>query len=306
MLFVKFQGGLGNQMYQYAFYFHLKEKYPEIEVKADLDRYLYKKYLEHNGFELQDVFENMDLDVAATKEIMQSGGAYERHKYGIVDIIKRKIWNNYLWKRRIDTHNRRVTESEWSREFNSLTAEEIREYNLWLCGYWAGDWFWREADFDLAEIFKFRDTLDQKNSAVLEEIKASESVSIHVRRGDYIENHIKTPGMQYYINAVNILCAHYPHPYFFVFSDDKQYIKENFSFIDNVKIIDYNTGKDSYKDMLLMSYCKNNIICNSTFSMWAATLNQNENKMVIAPQEYLAAVAHGKKGNWLGIEAFYQ
>lgn len=217
MLFVKFQGGLGNQMYQYAFYFHLKEKYPEIEVKADLDRYLYKKYLEHNGFELQDVFENMDLDVAATKEIMQSGGAYERHKYGIVDIIKRKIWNNYLWKRRIDTHNRRVTESEWSREFNSLTAEEIREYNLWLCGYWAGDWFWREADFDLAEIFKFRDTLDQKNSAVLEEIKASESVSIHVRRGDYIENHIKTPGMQYYINAVNILCAHYPHPYFLCF-----------------------------------------------------------------------------------------
>jgi hypothetical protein len=74
-------------------------------------------------------------------------------------------------------------------------------------------------------------------------------------------------------------------PFFYIFSDDKSWVKENFD-IPNSYIVDCNVGKESWKDMYLMSICKYNINANSTFSWWAAWLNKNPNKIVIAPSKF--------------------
>ena len=74
-------------------------------------------------------------------------------------------------------------------------------------------------------------------------------------------------------------------PHFYIFSNDSLWVKENLK-LDNMTIVDWNSGKDSYKDMLLMSKCKHNIIANSSFSWWGAWLNNNSNKIVISPDKW--------------------
>jgi hypothetical protein len=76
------------------------------------------------------------------------------------------------------------------------------------------------------------------------------------------------------------------NPHFFVFSNDLVWVKENI-FIKNVTYVDCNAGKNSWKDMYLMSLCQHNIIANSTFSWWGAWLNKNKNKIVISPKRFL-------------------
>jgi len=116
-------------------------------------------------------------------------------------------------------------------------------------------------------------------------IKNLKSVSIHIRRGDYITNKTgpKFIGLDYYIKAIRTIENKVKNPTYFIFSDDivwgKQYLKlKNISYF-----VDNNHGKDSYKDMQLMSLCKHNIVANSTFSWWGSWLNTNKNKVIIKP-----------------------
>jgi hypothetical protein len=91
-------------------------------------------------------------------------------------------------------------------------------------------------------------------------------------------------GLRYYIDAIRKIKKDIRDPLFFVFSDDIIWCKENLSqFLDKSYFIDHNKGKDSYKDLLLMSACKHNISANSTFSWWGAWLNKNKNKICIKP-----------------------
>ncbi len=121
---------------------------------------------------------------------------------------------------------------------------------------------------------------------IAEEISQTNSVSIHIRRGDYLlENGAIEMG--YYSKAIRKLEQieelSEDEFDFYVFSDDERFAKEIFGKIKNYHIIDGNTGNKSYRDMQLMSLWKHNIVANSTFSFWGAYLNKNSDKVVIAP-----------------------
>ena len=130
------------------------------------------------------------------------------------------------------------------------------------------------------------------NVRMLARIRESNSVSIHVRRGDYLSSTYSSQfialGREYYEGAVKYIRGKITDPEFFIFSDDAQYIREAFNWLDNKEIVDINKGNDSYKDMMLMSNCKSNIIANSTFSQWAALLNDNPGRIVVYPAKYLS------------------
>ena len=292
MIIVKFQGGLGNQMYQYAFYQELKRKYPHIQIKADLDRYIFEKYKVHNGFELDSVFNNVCLDIATTNEILLSGGEYERHTKGIIDIAIKIIWNKSL---RYIKRNNCIFEKQW-KDFSNISENEMKNKDFWLCGYWAG------LRYENIPDFVFRKDLDTKNLLILKDIKKVRSVSIHVRRGDYVGvPTLDIIGIDYYKKAVKFLDNKIKNLKYFIFSDDKEYIERHFDFISNKYIVKNNVGNDSYKDMQLMSCCQYNIICNSTFSFWGALLNKNSDKIVIAPKGYLKSNYQEIKGQWIEI-----
>ena len=133
--------------------------------------------------------------------------------------------------------------------------------------------------------------MSDKNINVLHQIKNTESISIHVRRGDYLSPAVinlygNICTLDYYKNAINIVSNRSINPHFFIFSDDTEWARQNIK-IPNATYITWNQDKNSYLDMYLMSYCKINIISNSTFSYWAAMFNINKTSFVIYPQKWV-------------------
>ena len=113
-----------------------------------------------------------------------------------------------------------------------------------------------------------------------------------MRRGDYLTSG-KAQGflsldLDYYKRAVELIREKVENPVFFLFSDDEEFIRQEFSWIEDVRIVSGNVDDRSYMDMLLMSKCRHNITANSTFSEWAGLLNDNDDAIVIYPKKYMA------------------
>lgn len=145
---------------------------------------------------------------------------------------------------------------------------------------------------ELLEDFKLKKPLDSKNKKMLELIKNTESVSLHYRRTDYLKarvaNVMGSCTDEYYKAAVNIIAEKTRKPLtLFIFSDDPEWVTQNVHFDQKVVVVDINSGKKGYCDVELMKNCKHNIIANSSFSYWAAWLNENPEKIVIAPKIWM-------------------
>lgn len=169
--------------------------------------------------------------------------------------------------------------------------------NSFVKGNFQSEKYFESIESVIRDEFKFTKQLDLENLKWKNEILNSNSVSIHIRRGDYISlkqnaNKFAQIPLSYYQSAITYISQNLPSSVFFVFSDDIKWVKENLisdaplHFIEN-----NNTPQTSHFDMQLMSLCKHNIICNSTFSWWSAWLNNNPQKMVIAPQNWFADIS---------------
>ena len=120
-----------------------------------------------------------------------------------------------------------------------------------------------------------------KDSTLTQSINLKDSVSIHIRRGDYVNNaHHNLCDLNYYHEAIKYIKSKINNPTFFIFSDDIEWVKENLK-IDNAVYVS-GSGIKEYEEMILMSQCSHNIIANSTFSWWGAYLNKNYDKIVMA------------------------
>lgn len=131
---------------------------------------------------------------------------------------------------------------------------------------------------------------DILNFGISQEMMQTNSVSVHVRRGDYLNNEVHKPApLTYYQAAIGKVQAEVIDPHFYIFSDDIAWAREHLSFGQSPRtFLDHNTGAASYKDLSLMSCCQHHIVANSSFSWWGAWLNHKPNKLVIAPQTWLA------------------
>lgn len=137
---------------------------------------------------------------------------------------------------------------------------------------------------ELLKKFTLREKLDAKNQVMLEKIKSNKnSVSIHIRRGDYLKhNSYNVLDVNYYQEAMAKF-ANMEDLHFFVFSNDIPWVKKNIKFSAPHTFVDLNDELNGYKDMWLIKHCKHNIIANSTFSWWGAWLNENPEKIVVEP-----------------------
>ena len=141
--------------------------------------------------------------------------------------------------------------------------------------------------------FNFKLQPSEENIKIIELIEASNSISLHIRRGDYISNpnnaFYNTCDLEYYKKAISLMCEKTENPIFFVFSDDMAWTKANLDTNHLTYYVDVNDNQHNYEDMRLMSQCKHNIIANSSFSWWWAWLNQNPDKIVIAPDRWFVS-----------------
>ena len=178
--------------------------------------------------------------------------------------------------------------------------------NITMFGYYQNEQYFDNIASEIRNDFSFKNPLAGKNLELSEKIRSGKSISIHVRRGDYLTNkhaisNFVTCDIDYYKKAVEYILGKIDSPEFYVFSDDPVWVKNNVNFVNHpVSYIDWNNGSDSYIDMQLMSMCKHNIIANSSFSWWGAWLNPNTDKTVMAPDKWF----QDKKKNDL-LDNFY-
>jgi len=163
--------------------------------------------------------------------------------------------------------------------------------NIYLEGYWQSEKYFKHIESIIRNDFTYINETDSDNLKILNRIKGSESIAIHFRRGDYINNRKTNEvhgicSMEYYNSAVDYIAQKVSSPYFFIYSDVIEWVKRNLSIKYNKMFVDINTPEKASNDLRLISNCKHQIIANSSFSWWGAWLNQNPEKIVIAPKKW--------------------
>lgn len=281
MKIVKINGGLGNQMFQFAFYKALQHSNNN-EVFIDLSAYQGKQFqdginLLHNGFELPELF-SITYQEAPLKDVKK----LSTQPTNLLNRVLRK----YFTKK---TH---FIDKNFG--FNEELISKPLPSNIYLEGYWQTEKYFSHIKDELLKDFSFKTPLSKKNLDILEDA-GTETASIHIRRGDYLKTQtLNVCSKDYYLNAIKLLFSKANPKSILIFSDDIPWCKSDLKLeeyitnilkLNNIKIfyIDWNTGKDSYQDMQLMSKCKYHIIANSSFSWWGAYLDPNPEKIVIAP-----------------------
>ena len=169
-----------------------------------------------------------------------------------------------------------------------------------LDGYWQTENYFKDIESVIRDDLTLKRTMPLNLLALKEQIESSNSVSLHVRRGDYASNpatnayHGLCP-LEWYINAAMVMSEMVGKAHFYIFTDDELWAKSNIKF--NAPITFVPKGRDGEEafDLTLMSCCKNNIIANSSFSWWGAWLNKNQSKRVIAPTKWFQGAAHQTK-----------
>lgn len=266
MLVIACSAGLGNQMFQYAFY--CQKKYNLKNVKLDLSTF--DRYIPHNGYELEKLF-NLDIVYASKDDCIIAG-----KPTGFLSRIINKRKGIYYYPNS-------------SREAITFSKKLYNKSNGYLFGYWQSEKYFVNCSEEVRNSFVFKNPLDERNLKIKEKIQNENSISIHIRRGDYLkcENKIfqNICTLNYYKNAIEYMNKFVERPIYYIFSNDIEWCRKNLK-IKNATYVDWNVGKESYKDMQLMSYCKHNIIANSSFSWWGAWLNSNPNKVVCVPERW--------------------
>lgn len=271
MVIVRAQNGLGAQMYHYALYQAFLKCGKDCRMSLYYYKYhFYKRYgaIHEKSYQVDDVF--------GTKTIISS--KKDDEKLGSIDIQGRILRRLGIYKK---TYFR---EAEYPQQI--FNEKIFTMDNVYLDGYWQSYHYLDLVETELRQQFQFSQQLDERNESILQQIRLSNSVSIHVRRTDYLKvNFFTILGKDYYNKAIATMRRKIKNPLFFCFSDDIAWCRENIVGNDII-YVDWNTGKDSYIDMRLMSNCKHNIIANSTFSFWGAWLNSNPQKCVIRPEHF--------------------
>ena len=276
-------GGLGNQMFCYAFYKKLCREYPNVLFYMDISDVWDGRY--ERGAEFLRVFPNVEIKEASAKDIRQIEGKYTFTYRGKGSRYLRKVVD-FINKRTMETKKKFCITEELFEKKNGMISEKEWDEIQYFDGFWQNVEYYLPYMDELQHDFQYVAIEDEENRRLMKKIKDTYSVSVHVRRGDYVGEVLDILDTEYYSEIIRKVLEKQPESTFFFFSNDSEYVKREYAWLDNKIIVEHNTGMNSFRDMQLMSMCKENIIANSTFSMWAGMLNQNKDRVVYYPSHY--------------------
>lgn len=263
-------GGLGNQMFQYAAARALSSAKKEPLL---LDTSSFESYTLHQGFELSKLFAG-EMCIARDKDVnhVLSWQAFPRIR-------------NFLHRPKLAFLRKASLIIEPS--FHYWNGIQKAPADCYLMGYWQSERYFQDAAEEIRKDFTFKLNMSPQNIATADQILNTNAISLHVRRGDYVNNSVYAAcTVEYYQAAIQLLSKRVDAPTFFVFSDDIDWVKNNLNIGFPHCYVNHNKGSESYNDMRLMSMCQHNIIANSSFSWWGAWLNLNVDKIVVAPKQW--------------------
>jgi hypothetical protein len=278
MIIVRLIGGLGNQMFQYATARRLAHRHDAL-LKLDISD-LSKGKNWNTPREYTLYYFNIEAEIASTSDVVDlRGESKSKIKNGL---------DGFFQVLGMPARNTRVMrEKHFHFDQTILEAPD----NVYLDGYWQSEKYFKDIKNILQKEFTLKNPLEGKNLDIAEEIRRANSVSLHVRRADYVTDQRTTEfhglcGPDYYNACVDVVCRSVADPHFFVFSDDPDWVKGNIKLRFPTTFITHNEPKKGHEDLRLMCMCQHHIIANSSFSWWGSWLCPHPEKIVIAPRKW--------------------
>lgn len=279
MIVTEIKGGLGNQLFQYATARYLSTIH-RCELVIDNTWYLKPQK--------NETFRTLELDKLNTH--MRLATLDERHSWRFyrsrlcqTDFLQRLI-------RPLQPAPLKFIQERGNQANMNLKDAPNFTY---LSGAWQSELYFSDIRDDLLKEISL---LPQFNPTCIEidsQIAQSNSVSVHVRRGDYVSNtkakaYHGLSTLRYYKNAINYILERVESPTFFVFSDEPEWVKKNLHLPCNARYVEHNSPTNAIVDLHLMSLCQHHVVANSSFSWWGAWLSRSANQIVIAPEQWYA------------------
>ncbi len=321
MKVVEIIGGLGAQITQYMFFLDIKQRATDEEILIDTSAFDYLNIW--NGYELERLFGIKETDIRQTIKLKQDRVTENWRKDNLhycFRNINKEVWYYYKGKRHKwiqkneDKYMKRENVGMMFRLFSKIQwyinyviknrMYFIRKHQLrdefpsnyleqpgvtfYFDVCFMSDKFLLKDRGELRSIFRFPE-FDSKNRALSDKMCVTDSIAIHIRRGDHMYDNGRLFSNGYFKKAVSYMKANLKNPVFYIFSEDTGWCKNNLFELgvdssDDFVMVDWNTGTENYRDMQLMTYCKNNILVMSSFSWCGYYLSVHQEKIVIAPE----------------------
>lgn len=291
MIIVNLQGGLGNQLFQYATAF-AASKITRKKLFLDITGFNHHTKGHLDRAYVLDHF-NISAKIASQKTL-------DRFRYGRffehLFPLKRTHFKQLVFEELPALKSHFYNASYIVKPLTYRYEPEIltpRKGSIYLDGYWQSFKYFEPFKEDLMTEFSLKGTISKGVLDLKKEIETTQSVSLHIRRTDYLstsfgQKHYKNLPLNYYYDAIGNILKRINSSNLFIFSDDIEWCKTHFNSKLNTNFV---TTENPVEDLYLMSSCKHQITANSSFSWWAAWLNQNKNKIVIAPARWYKNVS---------------
>lgn len=288
MIILRLDGGLGNQMFQYAAARRLSEKHLTT-LKLDITSFQTQTQRQYK-LRYFNIWEHLATDQEITA-LTSKSTAQERlaikifRKLGFKQLTEGFYHKGAVFK-----------EKNFCFDPELLNAPS----HIYVQGWWQSEKYFS----DITNVLRQEYTLRYSQSLVFQQISElisnTFSVSLHVRRGDYVKSQETnlfhgTCNLDYYKRAIEYICEHVSQPYFFIFSDDPIWVAENLNINFPTYLVSQDNSLHDYEELDIMRQCKHHIIANSSFSWWAAWLNCKSDKIVVAPKRWFTSDEHDTK-----------
>lgn len=254
-------------MFQYALGYHLEQ----LGKKVKYNLSYFKQHPEHYfGLPRFDI----EVPVADMKQVL----AFQEDRHRLIDRARRKFLGRHP----------HIFSEIGAKSF--AFREDIFSLSKgYVDGYWQSEKYFSDIADEIRKLYTFPVSDKLNNIQLAEEMQHCTSVSIHVRRGDYLGG-FPVMNEKYFFPAMDYFIRNYMDVHFYIFSNDIPWCREHLASEAPMTFVNWNTGDDSLFDMWLMTQCKHNIIANSSFSWWGAWLNQHPDKCVIAPNVWFNTI----------------
>lgn len=269
MIVVKFNGGLGNQLFQYAFGRALQLRHNDsfaIDIEEFRRSYGHvQRHYSLENFNLPD-----DVSVLPIKESSSLMFFKVFHKVnGKLNSKLASLFNIYWWR---------------SPVFKDFGIRETKGKRCYFYGYWQSEKYFSEYKDIIKEELKVKTPIIEECKPYANLISASNAVCLHIRRGDFVKEGQIVCDLDYYQRGINYIAQHTENPKFFIFTNDNEWVKQNIKLPAASVFVD--VADPDYEVLRLMYMCKHFVISNSSYSWWGQYLSDNPNKIVVAPSKW--------------------
>lgn len=291
MIVIRLKGGMGNQMFQYAF---AKGLAATLKTEVEIDCSLLLDRARRNGF----IYRDYDLTIFNIEERFRVNPVVLKTLYK----FKSSTFGN--WLKRIITLGKPIVKEKHFHADKSIIKDP--QDNVIYDGWWQSELYFENVKDLIRQEFTFKKPLLIKTD-IADRIKSTTAVCLNVRRTDFLTNStLNSTNKDYFMEAVRKMAELVKDPYFFIFSDDTKWCEENLILDWPSEVVQHDLKGEKFGNyMQLMILCKHFIIPNSSFAWWAVWLNDTHGKHVIAPKNWFNEGDYDTSdlipSNWLRI-----